>query len=234
MASEFRHENKYLIDEVQKNLLQMRLPHLLKLDPYSYPSGYYIIRSLYFDDLDDRCYYENLAGIEKREKYRIRIYNNKSDVIYLEKKSKLHGMTHKEKCRLSKWECKQFMKGVLPDRSEEMSPIKRKLFTEMRMKEMRPVTIVEYTRIPYIHKAGNVRITLDDNLKSSQEIDGFLEKGVIGRPVFPVGCGLLEVKWDEFLPVYINKFLDLETMQWSSFSKYCLCRKYNIYGGIRT
>ena len=78
-----------------------------------------------------------------------------------------------------------------------------------------------------------MRITFDEAISSSNEIGRFLEQELILRPVMERGWGVLEVKWDEYLPDYIKNALQLGTLSWSSFSKYYLCRRYNVYGGIR-
>ena len=101
----YRHEYKFLIDRRQEAILNERLRNLIPLDSHTNENGKYWIRSAYFDDMYDRCYNENDAGVNERAKYRIRIYNGNSDRITLEKKSKSHGMTHKDSVVLSK---KQF------------------------------------------------------------------------------------------------------------------------------
>ena len=65
------------------------------------------------------------------------------------------------------------------------------------------------------------------------DISGFLEEEIPVRPVLGRGMSVFEEKWDEFLPGYIKNHLQLDSLQWTSFSKYYLCRKYNGYGGIR-
>ena len=70
----FRNEWKYLISTSEKELLEMRMRHILKKDPYAGENGY-TIRSLYFEDYFNNAYAEKEAGILMRKKYRIRIYN---------------------------------------------------------------------------------------------------------------------------------------------------------------
>ena len=86
--------------------------------------------------------------------------------------------------------------------------------------------IVEYDRIPYVYQNGNVRITLDTNLRSSRSIDLFLEPSIPHRPVMPPGQQLLEVKYDAYLPDFIYRSLQLSSLRQTAFSKYYLCRKF--------
>ena len=98
---------------------------------------------------------------------------------------------------------------------------------------MRPKVIVEYVRYPFIERNGNVRITFDEAISSSNEIGSFLDRNITVRPIMEKGQGIMEVKWDEFLPDYIKETMQLDSLNWNSFSKYYQCRKYNTYGGIR-
>lgn len=234
MRKKFRHEYKYLCDSSQNAILKMRAKGLLQIDSHAQNVGYYYIRSLYFDTLDNQCYLENEDGVDKRDKYRIRIYNADSEKIVLEKKSKERQMTSKKSCQISEEICRKLMKSERVEITEDMPVILKELLLEMQLKAMRPVVIVEYQRFPFVERNGNVRITFDENIRSSNEINSFLEKQIMTRPVLQNGQSVLEVKWDTFLPSYIKEHMQIENLQWNSFSKYYLCRKYNTYGGIRT
>ena len=109
----------------------------------------------------------------------------------------------------------------------------KELFTEMRLKKLIPKIIVVYERRPYIYGAGNVRITFDRSIASSNDISHFLDDEMVMRPILQTGESLLEVKWDEVMPEFIYRNLELNELQWTSFSKYYYCRKYDCYGGIR-
>ncbi len=222
----FRHEIKYVVSGAQVEMLKNRIEHLLPRDPHANAAGGYSIRSLYFDDYANRCFYENENGTDPREKFRIRIYNHSAERITLECKRKERGMTLKTACPLTEEQTRMLMAGkVLPDVAAQ-PPVLRKLTMEMLSRRMRPVVIVEYQRIPYVYQLGNVRVTLDLNIASSGDVGAFLEESVPRRPVMPAGRQLLEVKYDEFLPDFIYNNLQLENLQQTAFSKYYLCRKY--------
>ena len=223
----FRHEFKYLITQNQVDMLKARMSGIMQLDSHVFENGVYNICSLYFDDYYNRCFYENLSGVDPREKYRIRIYNHDLSRISLECKRKEHGKTLKTSCLITEDECKSLMSG-LTDINPNAPPVMAKFQNEIRTKGMRPAIIVEYERIPYVYRTGNVRITLDTNLSSSSDTTEFLCGKISRRPVMPVGMQLLEVKYDEFLPDYIYHALQLENLQQTSFSKYYLCRKYSM------
>lgn len=229
----YRHEYKYVCNSMQSIVLKTRASGIMKRDIHAGANGYYRIRSLYFDDMEDTCYYENESGVGERDKYRIRIYNGDISRISLEKKSKNREMTLKTACRINEEICRKLMKGEKNIIDSNMTYVQKKLLLEMQLKNMSPKVIVEYVRYPFVNQNGNVRVTFDEAISSSNDIGCFLEKEIILRPILEKGQGILEVKWDEFLPDYIKKIMELDSLRWNSFSKYYLCRKYNTFGGVR-
>lgn len=233
VTPKYRHEYKYLMDGMQNAVLKARASGLLKRDSHAGPAGFYRIRSLYFDTPGDSCYYENESGIGVRDKYRIRIYNGNRDRITLEKKSKNRQMTLKQSCRIDEALCRKLMEGNGIAVTADMTDDQKRLLSEMQQRAMRPAVIVEYVRYPFVERNGNVRVTFDEALCSSGDIAHFLDERIVSRPVLARGMSVLEVKWDEFLPDYIKNHLQQDDLQWCSFSKYYLCRKYNTYGGLK-
>lgn len=227
MDKKYRHEFKYICTEEQLSIIQNRLNNLLKIDKHAKKDGKYTIRSLYFDDYDNRCYYENENGIDPREKFRIRIYNCDENHISLELKQKYRGKTHKVQEPISKDIVNSFINNNI-SYSENYGPLLKKLYLLNKTKFMKPVIIVEYERIPYVYSNGNVRITLDKNISSSRNIKNFFDKNISKRPITSTGIHILEVKYDEFLPDYIYNNLQLNNLEQTAFSKYYLCRKFSL------
>lgn len=232
MGNKYRHEYKYRIDAGQAAILEMRVSMLLQPDPHAGESGTYLIKSLYFDDYNERCFKENEDGDDNRSKFRIRYYNDDHSCIRLEKKSKRNGMTLKESCLITEAMCREFMVGRIPQITDEMPQKMKSLFLEMQLKCLMPKIIVIYERKPYVCPIGNVRVTFDRSISASNDVLHFLEPEITIRPILAKGESVLEVKWDELLPDYIRNQLELESLRWSSFSKYYLCRKYDCYGGL--
>lgn len=233
IGGKYRHEYKYVCNAVESAVLKVRASGVLKRDIHAGEDGAYRIRSLYFDDPWDSCFYENESGVGERAKYRIRIYNSDKNRITLEKKSKTRGMTQKSAARIDEAYCRGMMAGYYGKIMEDMPNNLKQILSEMQRKHMRPKVIVEYVRYPFVDQNGNVRITFDQAISSSNSIANFLCPEIVVRPIMERGQDILEIKWDEFLPDYIKEIMQLETLTRSSFSKYYLCRKYNTYGGIR-
>ena len=129
----FRHEFKYLCTDAQLAILRTRLMGLMAKDSHVGPDGVYHIKSLYFDDYNDRCFWENENSVAPREKYRIRIYENSNARISLECKRKENDKIHKKSCRLTmeQFEYLAYGKGEIP--FESLPPLAQKLQV-LRMK----------------------------------------------------------------------------------------------------
>ena len=237
---DYRYEMKYIISPEEEAILKVKLDGLLQKDPHVGPGGTYLITSLYFDDLYDSCLGENFGGTDPRSKFRIRHYNCDLSRISLEKKIKDHGMTKKDSCRITREECESLMEGKVPPVSGDMPEEKKRLFTEMLLRDLKPKVIVRYERIPYVGEPGTVRITLDRCVASSNQVWLFLERDYACCPVFPeydegaypMDDSVLEVKWTGIMPSYLMECLQLDSLARSGYSKYMLCRINNIYGGI--
>ncbi len=224
----FRHELKYVVSDAQLRLLENRVKNLLSLDAHTGGSGKYTIRSLYFDDYYDTCARQNENGTDPREKFRIRIYNHSSDIIKLECKRKERSKTHKTSCTLTVEQTKRLMQGKPLDNISSLHPLLQKLTYKMLRFGYKPVVIVEYDRVPFVYKNGNVRVTFDTNVSSSTDIEHFLDESIVKRPVMPYSKQLLEVKYDEYIPDYVYRNLQLHSLTQTAYSKYYICRKYSI------
>ena len=222
----YRHEFKYEIDVQQVIILRERLSQIMEKDKHVGEKDRYRIRSLYFDDYEDSCYYDNENGTDPREKFRLRIYNGSSDVIRLELKRKEAGKTLKTSCEIRKDQVERLIRGEHIQWEEEMPTLLKKLYIYQETKNMIPKVIVEYDRIPFVHKDGNVRVTLDLDICSSNKVEQFLDKEIMRRPIMPTGKHLLEVKYDEFLPSFIGNTAKLKNLGQTTYSKYYLCRKF--------
>lgn len=220
----YRNELKYQCCEQQMRILEMRIKHLCHPDPHAGEEGKYTVRSVYFDDYEDSCYYENEDGVDRREKFRIRIYDGKTGLITLECKEKRNGLGHKSACRISEEQCREILGGSF-GMPENADPVLRKFFLQYRTRMYRPKVVVEYERTPFVYPAGNVRITFDRNIAATAHVGDFLNPRIWARPVMPAGMHLLEVKFDELLPDHIYRMLQLRDLQRTAYSKYYTSRR---------
>lgn len=222
---QYRHEWKHEINRSDLITLRQRLRAVAKIDPHAI-DGRYMIRSLYFDTPADKALREKLDGVNRREKFRIRYYNGDTSLIHLERKSKLDGLGTKASDVLTAGEAQAIINGSLDwmagcsDR-----PLVQELYSKMRSQNLRPKTIVDYTREPFYYPPGNVRVTLDYDIRTGLGCTDFLNPGCVTVPAGDAPI-LLEVKWDAYLPDTIRAAVGLESRRSSAFSKYAQCRIY--------
>ncbi len=223
-APKYRHEWKHELNRLDLLMLRQRLRAVMEPDPHAV-DGRYFIRSLYFDNLRDKALREKLDGVNKREKFRVRYYNGDPSVIHLEKKSKRGGLGTKYSAPLSGDETRRILEGDLAWMLNSPHSLVQELYCKMLGQGLQPKTIVDYTREPYIYAPGNVRVTLDYDIRTGLSCMDFLDPDC---PTIPAGDApiLLEVKWDEFLPDIIRDIVQLPGRHASAFSKYAQCRIY--------
>ena len=222
---QLRHEWKHEITYLDMLLIRQRLKAVAKVDKNAV-NGKYQIRSLYFDTPSDRALREKLNGVSRREKFRIRYYNGDTSLIHLEKKVKIAGLGTKFLANLTKEQAQAIVDGNLDWMKENEQELLRELYVKMKNEGLQPKTIVDYEREPFTFSAGNVRVTLDYNIRTGLGCTDFLNTDCITIPVAESPI-ILEVKWDEFLPAVIRDVVQLENRQTKAFSKYAVCRMYD-------
>lgn len=105
-----RRELKHAITKADCHLLRKNLQNFMRLDPHGL-DGKYLIRSVYFDNFDNKILRQKTEGFYHRDKFRARLYDLDTDFINLEKKSKRNNLTYKQRCRLSAREYERLRSG---------------------------------------------------------------------------------------------------------------------------
>lgn len=221
----FRHELKHYIGIADYMKIKSRLKYIADRDMNAGEGGEYRIRSLYFDNYSDKILEEKLMGINNRDKFRIRYYNDNLNFIRLEKKSKMNGLCKKVSAPITKEECQKLLDGDTGFLRESPNKLFNELYVKMKEQFLRPKTIVDYTREAYIYEPGNVRITFDKKIRTGIRATNFLDQDVPTTGIIANEMMVLEVKFDEFLPEIIADCVQAPRMA-TSVSKYALCRMY--------
>ncbi|MFA5365610.1 MAG: polyphosphate polymerase domain-containing protein [Candidatus Bathyarchaeia archaeon] len=220
-----RHELKYPLDNMQYQLLRKNLATVLKPDPHMEPDGSYHIRSLYFDDIKNSAYFDKIAGVPRRKKYRIRIYNFSDKFIKLERKTKLNQYINKQWVKLTREEADKILVGNIDFLSNSSSRLLREFYCASRCSLLRPVALVDYRREAFVCSIGNVRITFDIGLQTNLGSIALFDQNVPMMPVDEEFKIILEIKYDDFLPLHIRGlFLDTIKPQ-AAIGKFALCRE---------
>ena len=216
----FRHEYKYVISYEDMLRLRQKLNEVTEIDRNE--EGY-LIRSLYFDSIDDIDYYDKLGGELKRKKIRLRLYDGSPDLIKLEMKNKYDIHQLKESLIISKEDSQALIDGNYEVLLNYQCDFANKLYTILRSDIYKPKVIIEYKRIAYTTK-NNTRITFDLDIKSSTNVTRFLDSDINYNYLTNKQDVVLEVKFERFLEPYIGNIIDKYGSRNQSISKYVIGR----------
>lgn len=218
-----RKELKYLLASREVYSMKQKLSSIMQLDAYGSREGY-TVRSLYFDSLFDSDFEDKVAGYDKRQKVRLRIYGADDTVIKLELKEKTGTAQRKRSLLVSRQEAEQMIKGEYTFLLERSEPIAHQLYTFLMTKCYRPKCIVEYDRIAYFRRENDIRITFDRNLRATEADFDLFNENLMLYPVASPDEVTMEVKYNGFLYSYIKKLINQTDRMQISNSKYCRAR----------
>ena len=156
---EYKIEKKFLIYNYDKKFIY----NLIKINSFFFKKKYEgrFINNIYFDDTNFTSYTDNLFGISKRKKLRIRWYGDLFGVVInpnLEIKSKVNLYGFKKKIKLNNFEFnkKIILKDLLKDHN---------IPSQISKLSITPVLINRYFREYYETFDGKFRVTIDTNLR---------------------------------------------------------------------
>ena len=226
MAKSYRHELKFVISETQAEVLKYRLSLIMDVDTHSKTEdNTYFIRSLYFDDIYNSAYYEKIDGLEKREKYRIRIYNFDDSFIRLERKEKNRDLTHKEQTKLTKEECLNILNGNFDALDTSKCKLLEDFVIKYKLHSIKPDVIVDYTRLAYTYDVEETRITFDEKIKSGRYNYDLFDKDIVSFEVLEPNEVVLEVKFNDAIPSHIASVIMTIPSIRLAVSKFALCKE---------
>lgn len=220
-----RHEYKHPITYQDYLIISGRLKHLAGQDKHVGKDGTYRVRSLYFDNLSDKALREKIDGVNKREKFRIRYYNDDTSFIRLEKKCRIYGLCEKVSAPITKEEVIKICHGDTSFLLKSDKELFKELYAKMQYQMLRPRVVVDYKREPYVYAPGNVRVTFDSDIRTSLYQNRLFEKELLTTPAHEGGM-LMEVKYDAFLPEIIQMAVRVPNRHAEAFSKYAVCRRF--------
>ena len=133
------------------------------------------------------------------------------------------GLCGKGSCRLSREEGERLLRGDFAFLLEKEESLAREFYAKLR-RGLAPKTVVRYTREAFLYAPGNVRVTLDGDIRA-----GAPERFLIPQKLLPAlgGLAVVEVKYDAFLPEIVKLAVQVPNRQGTACSKYALCRRYD-------
>lgn len=221
-----RHELKHQINLREDLVLSQRLRKLFSRDRHAGPDGVYRVTSLYFDTPYDSALREKIDGVNRREKFRLRYYGTDTSFIRLEKKFKANGLCGKRSARMTAEEVRSLLSGSYEFLLDSGSDLLAEFYSKLKGKGLQPKTVVCYDREAFLYEPGNVRITLDRDIRTGLGCVDFLNLEMFHLRVMERRT-VLEVKYDAFLPEIVRMAVQVPGRQAAACSKYALCRRFD-------
>jgi hypothetical protein len=192
----------------------------------------YTVRSIYFDTARYDFYYEKVEGIKNRKKVRLRGYDKEdgNNIVFFEIKRKYDVPIVKYRApvkfedALDMFRSRNINGQVL---SNEFYPKgnenSKRFFYQVFSNNLRPVILIVYEREAYQSKLDStIRITLDKNLRSKAypSIDELFEENKLSTAL--MGYFILEVKFNDHFPTWLNPIISNFSLRKQSASKYVI------------
>ena len=226
-----RFEFKYLLPEGKRRAVEEDMRFFLDFDPFvvDRPGNKYLVRSLYYDDPAYTCFYDKIAGIRTRAKFRIRTYSRdaaETAPVFLEIKGRHNNLVFKHRTPIEKrgidltlLSGDSLSSAVLANVSD--CPVKEQFSYELIRKRLSPVALIDYVRRPYISKFDpGFRITFDEALSATRTDVLFPDERFQSKKVL-AGNTVLEVKFRHHLPSWFHRVIQVHELRRISISKIC-------------
>lgn len=223
MDEVLRQEKKYLLTLDEYYRLSHRLGQVMRLDSHSSGDGY-LIRSLYFDTLEDKDFEEKEDGVDIRRKIRLRNYGAGSAFALLEMKQKQSMLQKKRSLRMTREDAQKLIEGKYSVLLQYPSPFAAECYCLMNMLAYRPKAVISYHRKAFVAQENKTRITFDHHLTGSEGCFDIFSDSLLENAILDPFLVVLEVKFNGFLLGYLKDLLAVCSHSELSASKYCMGR----------
>lgn len=223
-----RFEFKYYLPKNKADKLIPVLLNYMNWDPYILETGndFYEVNSLYFDSPDFGCFSDKESGISKRKKLRFRFYNNQVNYdtpVFAEIKRKDDALVIKDRVKLNGSDCfnSSFDNKLNYLLKEDVNnAFLQELIWFKRRNSMQPKIFVSYKRKALVSKTDErFRVTFDYDIKTQLTNDLKLIPNRL-EDIYPTGV-VLEVKYNNIMPVWFHRIIQQYQLQRLTYSKFC-------------
>ena len=221
-----RQENKYFLNFNQYLHIKKDLEKLMTRDENSYHNLPYKVRSIYFDDIYFKCIDEKLSGERHRSKYRFRVYNNDFDNIKFEVKIKNNSVSFKKTFKLSKMLYEQIIDNYNFSLASIGDLSLKKELIYLKHSNFKIKSIINYERDAFKISNKLLRITFDKNITRELSNINFFNINAQKQKIFLDNKVVMEVKFKNYIPIYIIDIFSKYNIARSAISKYVLANKF--------
>lgn len=229
-----RYEYKYIVPQKYYLPLKKEILPYVKLDQYitNNVTDDYTVRSIYFDNSRFNYYFEKIEGIKNRKKLRIRGYNNANgnSIVFFEIKRKFDipirknriGYAYENMLNIFQETDLEKFRAMKNGHHPNYEDIYR-FFYHIKRYNLMPVVLIVYEREAYQDKFKTQnRVTFDKNLRSLgfPKIEDLFKNEDLNFVLS--NQFILEVKFNDHFPVWLEPILFRYNLKKQSASKYTM------------
>jgi len=225
-----RLEYKYFVPYERLDALRRRFLAGMQHDDFSrrMTASRYTVRSIYYDTPNFRFYHEKLQSVKNRKKLRIRTYNQPAadSPAFFEIKHKFGNVIYKERMKVPLDDAPALLEDGEALKITELPAADRtilnKFFLLFDKLILEPKVLVTYEREALQGLDDQrLRVTFDLNTRSyayPEWQDLFREDDL---NAINDNCFILEIKFDEWMPFWVQRIVSDYDLHRQSISKYC-------------
>ncbi len=220
-----RYEIKFILPFRKMQGVVQSISQLLEPDENNEEYGYRVL-SLYYDSPGLDWFWDKVEGERLRTKMRVRIYPKdsqpKPDKAYVEIKAKTGHLINKQRIQLSLEQALDLCEGRAPDTSCKEEFFCQEVELLVKALSLRPVVITDYRRLAFTsgQTFPKLRITFDTICRGRVNDLDLLSDA----PLFsflPQEMGIMELKTETSIPVWLLDILQYHKLRINRMSKYC-------------
>ncbi len=222
-----RREYKFMLPKSRLPELRHHLRASCDRDRNAGPDGTYTARTLYFDAPDMRLFNANEIEASKRFKARVRGYPDTPEApVFVELKHRDGDIISKVRAKLPK---DQLAAALSPGGGFDASPELGAFLFQMIRHDLRPVLLAQYRREAWMSRVEEyARVSIDTEIVTQATDRISMDATGDWRPVDHAlqtwtkdSCCVLELKWADAIPRWMQALAQSMGLLRAAFSKYC-------------
>lgn len=222
-----RYECKYLVGPGIVQAIRHRLSAYAQLDHFSAHSTRnrsYRVYSLYFDTAGLRLYQDTCQGRRNRYKLRLRYYDAKGEgPVFFEVKKRSDQIVRKAREQVQRHHAVDFLRNGGFSSAVQPGSDLAEFIDRCRETGARPAVRVRYFREAWESRGIDpVRVTFDTGLEHSVISDLVLEESRPQWQATPLDGTVLEIKFTERKPTWVDQLISHFQLNKISVAKYAL------------
>jgi hypothetical protein len=232
-----RYEFKYVFRQDRITDLLGAMNQFVYPDPHCGHERGYRVCSVYFDSAQRSLFWEKIEGTKFRRKIRVRRYAD-DDHAYLEIKQRLDRTVQKRRVRWPLQRAADVLgagDGAEFGQDDERDAVASEATFLQRHYNLAPCMAISYRRLAYFcHLEAGQRITFDTDIRYDAHQLEIERPSEIGKHVLDPTLVVMELKFNDRVPLWLCKIIGRFDLRMVRLSKYCTAVDREYFQGSLT